>query len=83
MVATCESENTEAIDQSSFWDEVSILTLSCCATADRRLFKNGIHWDAHRIGWAVSGAFALAVSYCLSKIKLRLLSIFRPLWLRS
>ncbi|CEL53042.1 Transmembrane protein 184C OS=Xenopus laevis GN=tmem184c PE=2 SV=1 [Rhizoctonia solani AG-1 IB] len=42
MAATCESENTEAIDQSSFWDE------------------NGIHWDAHRIGWAVSGAFALA-----------------------
>ncbi|CCO37959.1 Transmembrane protein 184C AltName: Full=Transmembrane protein 34 [Rhizoctonia solani AG-1 IB] len=43
MAATCESENTEAIDQT-----------------DRRLFKNGIHWDAHRIGWAVSGAFALA-----------------------
>ncbi|EUC64468.1 polysaccharide lyase family 1 protein [Rhizoctonia solani AG-3 Rhs1AP] len=42
MVATCESENTEAIDQSSFWDQ------------------DGIHWDAHRIGWAVSGAFALA-----------------------
>ncbi|CAE6406203.1 unnamed protein product [Rhizoctonia solani] len=42
MVATCESENTEAVDQSSFWDE------------------SGIHWDAHRIGWAVSGAFALA-----------------------
>ncbi|QRV81160.1 Organic solute transporter Ostalpha [Ceratobasidium sp. AG-Ba] len=37
----CGSENTEAIDQSSFWDE------------------NGLHWDAHRIGWAVSGAFAL------------------------
>ncbi|KAG8746558.1 hypothetical protein FRC12_014250 [Ceratobasidium sp. 428] len=41
-MATCESENTEAIDQSSFWDE------------------GGIHWDKHRIGWAVSGAFALA-----------------------
>lgn len=42
MVTTCESENKEEIDQSSFWDE------------------SGIHWDAHRIGWAVSGAFALA-----------------------
>lgn len=41
-MATCGSDNTAAIDQSSFWDE------------------NGIHWDAHRIGWAVSGAFALA-----------------------
>ncbi|KAG9099097.1 hypothetical protein FRC06_005657 [Ceratobasidium sp. 370] len=41
-MGTCESENTETIDQSSFWDE------------------NGVHWDAHRIGWAVSGAFALA-----------------------
>ncbi|CAE6527879.1 unnamed protein product, partial [Rhizoctonia solani] len=30
--------------------------------ADRRLFKSGIHWDAHRIGWAVSGAFALAAT---------------------
>ncbi|KAF8752762.1 Pectate lyase [Rhizoctonia solani] len=43
MVATCESENTEAIDQSSFW-------------------MSGIHWDAHRIGWAISGAFALAAT---------------------
>ncbi|ELU41326.1 polysaccharide lyase family 1 protein [Rhizoctonia solani AG-1 IA] len=24
---------------------------------------SGIHWDAHRIGWAISGAFALAVGH--------------------
>ncbi|KAG9076527.1 hypothetical protein FS749_011701 [Ceratobasidium sp. UAMH 11750] len=52
-MATCESENTEAIDQSSFWDE------------------NGIHWDAHRIGWAVSGAFALAA------VLITVVSVFR------
>ncbi|KAG8827697.1 hypothetical protein FS842_008317 [Serendipita sp. 407] len=41
MVNVCPEDNTEAIDQSSFWDE------------------NGLHWDYHRIGWAISGGCAL------------------------
>ncbi|KAG8746444.1 hypothetical protein FRC10_004883 [Ceratobasidium sp. 414] len=48
-MTTCESENAEAVDQSSFWDEAELV-----------IVKRGMHWDAHRIGWAVSGAFALA-----------------------
>ena len=68
-MATCESENTEGIDQSSFWDGVrhsawAVLD-SLGSLADLYLSQNGIHWDAHRIGWAVSGAFALAVRILL------------------
>ncbi|KAF8973229.1 DUF300-domain-containing protein [Flammula alnicola] len=35
---TCPSDNTDAIDQSSFWS------------------SDSVHWDAHRVGWAVAGA---------------------------
>ncbi|EKM50991.1 uncharacterized protein PHACADRAFT_187607 [Phanerochaete carnosa HHB-10118-sp] len=42
MGASCPSDNTQAVDQSSFW-------------------SGGAHWDAHRVGWAVSGACALAL----------------------
>ncbi|KAG8980694.1 hypothetical protein FRB93_009067 [Tulasnella sp. JGI-2019a] len=37
MVAYCPSDNTQAVDQSSFWS------------------NGGIHWDTHRIGWAIAG----------------------------
>ncbi|KAI0031306.1 DUF300-domain-containing protein [Vararia minispora EC-137] len=37
----CPSDNTQAVDQTSFWD------------------SNGIHWDQHRIGWAIAGATAV------------------------
>jgi hypothetical protein len=33
------------------------------ASADQSSFwdSDGLHWDAHRIGWIVSGSFAIAV----------------------
>ncbi|KAF8151369.1 DUF300-domain-containing protein [Crassisporium funariophilum] len=41
---TCAtSANSEATDQSKFWD------------------TNGIHWDSHRIGWAIAGGCAVLV----------------------
>lgn len=42
----CPSDNSPAIDQSSFWS------------------SGNLHWDAHRIGWAVAGACTVAVRYC-------------------
>ncbi|KAF9529353.1 organic solute transporter Ostalpha-domain-containing protein [Crepidotus variabilis] len=38
MAPKCPSENTAAVDQSSFWSSGSL------------------HWDKHRIGWAIAGA---------------------------
>jgi len=38
MVSSCPSDNTAAVEQSSFWD------------------SGNVHWDAHRIGWAIAGA---------------------------
>lgn len=40
--ASCPSDNTQAVDQSSFWS------------------SDGVNWDAHRIGWVISGSCALA-----------------------
>ncbi|KAI0259472.1 DUF300-domain-containing protein [Gloeopeniophorella convolvens] len=37
---SCPSDNTQVVDQSSFWSHGSI------------------HWDAHRIGWAIAGGCA-------------------------
>ncbi|KIJ43075.1 hypothetical protein M422DRAFT_170381, partial [Sphaerobolus stellatus SS14] len=37
---TCPEENSDFVDQSSFWD------------------SSGIHWDQHRIGWAIAGGCA-------------------------
>ncbi|KAJ7783231.1 organic solute transporter Ostalpha-domain-containing protein [Mycena metata] len=37
MVTTCPSDNSAAVDQTSFWS------------------SGTLHWDAHRIGWAISG----------------------------
>ncbi|KAL5513921.1 hypothetical protein ACEPAG_2682 [Sanghuangporus baumii] len=39
-MVTCPSDNSQAVDQGSFWS------------------SGGIHWDAHRIGWAISGGCA-------------------------
>lgn len=41
---SCPSDNTEAVDQSSFWT------------------SGNIHWDAHRIGWAIAGGCSALVS---------------------
>ncbi|KAH9970660.1 organic solute transporter Ostalpha-domain-containing protein [Russula compacta] len=38
---SCPSDNTQAVDQSSFWS------------------SGNIHWDAHRVGWAVAGLCSL------------------------
>ena len=41
---SCPSDNTQAVDQSSFWN------------------SGNIHWDAHRIGWAIAGGCSAVVS---------------------
>ena len=41
---SCPSDNTQVVDQSSFWD------------------SGNIHWDAHRIGWAIAGGSTVLVS---------------------
>jgi hypothetical protein len=45
---SCPSDNSQAIDQSSFWSA-------------------GMHWDSHRIGWAIAGGCSTlvrAISLC-------------------
>ncbi|KAI0294073.1 organic solute transporter Ostalpha-domain-containing protein [Multifurca ochricompacta] len=39
---SCPSDNTQAVDQSSFWSQGSL------------------HWDAHRVGWAIAGGCSVA-----------------------
>ncbi|KAL4248976.1 Organic solute transporter Ostalpha-domain-containing protein [Abortiporus biennis] len=39
---SCPADNTQAIDQSSFWG------------------PDGVDWDAHKIGWVISGSCAAA-----------------------
>ncbi|KJA14415.1 hypothetical protein HYPSUDRAFT_49204 [Hypholoma sublateritium FD-334 SS-4] len=41
-MVNCPSDNSPAIDQSSFWSSGSL------------------HWDAHRVGWAIAGACTAA-----------------------
>ncbi|KAI0049142.1 DUF300-domain-containing protein [Auriscalpium vulgare] len=45
----CPSENTQIVDQSSFWSAGSL------------------HWDEHRIGWAIAGSCA-AVTVLISLV---------------
>jgi len=46
---SCPSDNTQAVDQSSFWS------------------SSGSHWDAHRVGWLISGICA-AVTVAISLV---------------
>ena len=54
----CASINVERFQQSEFWDQVDSIGQRVGLLLIKLSAQDALHWDQHRIGWAVAGGCA-------------------------